>query len=122
MPPTAVLAGLVFITSYSMTHSVVEVEGTDWLEPVLVWLSICMPTGSGKSALCKYLRKLVQETRLQCGQEEAPFWMLDDQSFEKLGELMQETIGSYLDCTMSFQCFCPKLMCAGAAHLLIHSK
>ena len=90
MPPTAVLAGLVFITSYSMSHSVVEVEGTDWLEPVLVWMSICMPTGSGKSALCKYLRKLVHDTRLQCGQEEGPFWMLDDQSFEKLGELMQE--------------------------------
>ena len=48
-----------------------------------------MPTGSGKSTLCKYLRKLVQETRLQCGQEEATYWMLDDQS-EKLGELMQE--------------------------------
>ena len=69
MLPTAVLAGLVFITSYSMSHSVVEVEGTD---------------------LCKYLRKLVRETWLQCGQEEAPFWMLDDWSFEKLGELMQE--------------------------------
>ena len=43
MPPTAVLGGLVFITSYLMSHSVVEMEGTDWLEPVLVWLSsVCL--------------------------------------------------------------------------------
>ena len=58
MPPTAVLAGLVLITSYSMSHSVAEVEGTDWLEPVLVWLSICMSTGSGKSALCNIRESL----------------------------------------------------------------
>ena len=46
-----------------------------------------MPTDSGKSILCKCLSKLVQETRLQCGREEALFLTLDDQSF---GELMQK--------------------------------
>ena len=70
--------------SFSISHSVVAVEGTNWVEPVLLWLSICMPTGSGKSALYKYLRKLVEEARSLCG-------MLShrgDQSSEKMGALM----------------------------------
>ena len=89
MPPVAVLGGLLLIVSFSISHSVVAVEGTDWVEPVLLWLSICMPTGSGKSALCKYLRKLVEEARSLCGLDDAqPSWFLDDQSFEKMGALM----------------------------------
>lgn len=46
-----------------------------------------MPTGCGKSSLCKYLRKLVNEARALCDNDGA-MWMLDDQSFEKMGELM----------------------------------
>lgn len=95
MPATAVLAGLLFIISFSMSHSVVKVEGTDWVEPVLVWLAICMPTGCGKSALCKYLRKLVNQAKDNCNQDKAD-WMLDDQSFEKLGELMENNNGKLL--------------------------
>lgn len=34
---TAVLAGLLFIISFSMSHSVVKVAGTEWLEPVFVY-------------------------------------------------------------------------------------
>ena len=77
MPPTAVLAGLIFIVSFSMSHSVVNVEDTDWNEPVLVWLSICMPTGCGKSSLYKYLHCLVNDTHIQCGQDGEEFgcWM-----------------------------------------------
>ena len=71
MPAVAVLAGLLLIVSYSMSHSVVAVDGTDWVEPVLLWLSICMPTGSGKSSLCKYLRKLVEDARSQTGGDDS---------------------------------------------------
>ena len=39
-PATAVLYGLVIIMSFAMSHSVVEVEDTDWIEPVLVWVAI----------------------------------------------------------------------------------
>lgn len=91
MPATAVLAGLLIIISFSISHSVVEVEGTDWVEPVLVWISICMPTGMGKSSLCKLLRKLVLQAQAQCGLDDpSTSWMLDDQSFEKMGDLMHQ--------------------------------
>ena len=63
MPPVAVSASIIVIVSFIMSYSVVAVVGTDWIEPVLVWISICMPTGSGKSSLCKYLRKLDAERR-----------------------------------------------------------
>lgn len=56
MPAAAVLYGLLVVVSFSMSHSVVEVEGTDWLELVLLWVSICMPTGSGKTSLYKFLK------------------------------------------------------------------
>ena len=91
MPSVAVLAGLILIVSFSMSHSTVAVEGTDWIEPVLLWISVCMPTGSGKSSLCKYLRKLVEDARSNSGLEEnKPSWFLDDQSFEKMGALMSD--------------------------------
>ena len=84
MPPTAVLAGL-----QMMSHSVVEVEGTDWIEPVILWMSICMPTGMGKSSLCRYLRQLIRDAQTdRRSGEEAPSWLCDDQSFEKMGDLM----------------------------------
>ena len=88
MSPSAVLAGLLITVSFCMSHSVVEVEDTDWMEPVILWMAICMPTGMGKSSLCKYLRKLVREVQTRCGVDATSSWLGDDQSFEKLGELM----------------------------------
>lgn len=97
MPATSVLSGLVFIVSYSMSHSVVRVAGTDWTEPVLIWMGISMPTGCGKSSLHKYLRYLVEQAHDQCRQgDNEPLWLLDDQSFEKLGELMKANYGKIL--------------------------
>ena len=91
VPATAVLAGIVLVVSYSMSHSVVQVEGSDWAEPVIVWMAICMQTGTGKSSLYKFLRKLVQASREQCGLNDIdPSWLLEDQSFEKMGESMSQ--------------------------------
>lgn len=105
MPSTAVLFGLLVIISFAMSHSVVEVENTDWVEPVLIWVSICMPTGSGKSSLCKILRKLVDDTQTNVGQESAT-WFADDQSLEKMGALMSENnsklLGLYDELAMFF--------------------
>lgn len=88
-----------------MSHAVVQVEGTEWVEPVLLWIAICMPTGSGKSALCKFLKSLVEKTRVKCGLSSMdPSWCLDDQSFEKMGSLMSDNhcklIGLYDELAM----------------------
>ena len=97
IPAVAVLAGLLVTVGFCMSHSCVEVEATDWVEPVLVWIAICMPTGSGKSGLCKFLKSIVDEARAKRGLTEIdPSWMLDDQSFEKMGSLMAENHGKLL--------------------------
>ena len=95
-PPTAVLYGLVIIMSFAMSHSVVEVENTDWIEPILVWVAMCMQTGSGKSSLCKLLEKYVEDTRANLACEGSPTWLADDQTLEKLGVLMNENNGKLL--------------------------
>ena len=97
MPPVAVLAGLLLTVSFAMSHSTVQVEGTDWMEPVLLWIAICMPTGSGKTALCKFLKSLVEKARQECHlTDNDPSWCLDDQSFEKMGAIMSENHGKLL--------------------------
>lgn len=88
MSPTAVLAGLLNTLSFCMSNSVVEVQDTDWVEPVILWMAICMPTGMGKSSFCKYLRNLVRDVQKHCTGDITSSWLGDDQSFEKLGELM----------------------------------
>ena len=116
MPPTAVLAGLIFIVSFSMSHSVVNVEDMDWNEPVLVWLSICMPTGCGKFSLYKYLHRLVNDTHIQCGQDGEESWLLNDQSFEKLGEMIQRNYGKLLGWYDELPMFISQLnICRGRA-------
>ena len=90
MPPLALFAGYLIIISFAMSHSEVHVEGTDLVEPVLIWLSICMPTGSGKSSLWSHLTKLVEKARKKYPGDSNCIWLAGDQSFEKLGEMMSE--------------------------------
>ena len=86
-----------------MSHSIVEVSDSNWVEPVLVRMAICMPTGMGKSSLCKFLRNLVRQARNKCGLDDTTSsWLMDDQSFEKMGDLMHK---NNLVCMMNFQCF-----------------
>ena len=91
-----------------MSHCGVQVEGTDWIEPVLLWISICMPTGSGKSSLCKYLKKLVDVTRDNIEEEDSS-WYLDGQSFAKLGAVMRSNrpklMGHYDELAMFLDIF-----------------
>ena len=97
MPPIAVLAGLLVTVRFAMSHSVVQVADTDWVEPVLLLIASCMQTGSGKLGLCKFLKSLVSRTHSECklGQS-IPAWCLDDQSFEKMGAIMSENHGKLL--------------------------
>ncbi len=73
-----------------LSPAVVEVPGTDWVEPVLVWMTIAMPTGSGKSTLFRHIYKILGALRAKCVQndEEDPSWVFDDGSFEEMGALI----------------------------------
>ena len=89
MPATAVLSGLLVIVSFFLAHSTVEVDGTQWVEPVIVWIAIGMPTGSGKSSLFNYFLTLIRQVRHQCSRKDihSP-WTVEESSFEKMGALM----------------------------------
>lgn len=59
-------------------------------EPVLAWLTVSVPTGSGKSTLFHHLYSVVQEICI-CGvNNDDPIWVFDDTSFEKMGALMSD--------------------------------
>lgn len=64
IPPSAVLSGLISVTSYIVSPAVITIPGVDWVEPAIVWLSINMPTGSGKSSIYKYLYDLTNKEKL----------------------------------------------------------
>lgn len=89
MPPTAVLSGYLVLGSYILSPAVVQVPQKAWTEPVLLWSTVAMPTGSGKSTLFRYLFKLLNEVRQKASVSDGdPSWVLDDASFEKMGALM----------------------------------
>lgn len=89
IPPLAVLGGLVTLTSFVISPAVVEVPGTEWREPVLVWLSVNMPTGSSKSSLYQFLHGVITKVKKECGcTSRDPSWLLGDASCEKMGDLM----------------------------------
>ena len=91
VPPIAVLSGVMSIMSYCLSHCVIEVPGTEWIEPSLLWLSICMPTGSGKTPLFSYLTNLLKRVQLKCKEASSQgesVWLLDEASFEKMGAIM----------------------------------
>lgn len=97
LPPTAVLCGYTVLGSFVLSPSVVKVPGTDWTEPVLVWLTVSMPTGSGKSTPFRHLYSLIQEKRTACGvSDDDPSWVFDDATFEKMGALMNNNSGRLL--------------------------
>ena len=92
MPATAVLCGYIFLGSFALAPSVVKVPDTDWTEPVIVWLTVCMPTGSGKSTLFRHFFAIMQAMREQCSlAKDDPVWLVDDATF--MGVLMSENDG-----------------------------
>ena len=60
MPPDAVLSGLLLLTSFCMSHCSVRIPGTVWIEPVIVWIAVTMPTGSGKTPLLNFLIHIIK--------------------------------------------------------------
>ena len=63
VPPTAILGGLLILTSFFLSPSSISVPGTDWVEPSLIWLTINMPTGSRKSTVYQLLLDILKTVR-----------------------------------------------------------
>lgn len=89
VPPSAVLSGLLLLESYCLSHCTIEVPNTEWIEPSLLWITISMPTGSGKTLLYGFLSNLLSKVRARCSlcEDDIP-WTVDDSSFEKIGAMM----------------------------------
>lgn len=86
----AVLGGLIVLTSFCNSPATVVIPNTEWSERALVWLSINMPTGSNKSALCKYLYGILSQVRDASGStSKDALWLVGDSTFEKMGVLME---------------------------------
>ena len=83
------LVAFFLLTSFFLSHCAVKVPDTVWIEPAILWISIVMPTGSGKTPLFNYLTGILQRVRekLKIPKMHPP-WLLDEASFEKMGELM----------------------------------
>ncbi len=77
------------LVSFFMAHCNVKVPGTMWIEPAILWLAIAMPTGSGKTPLFGFLTSILHRVRNKLTVTRGhPSWLLDEASFEKMGELM----------------------------------
>ena len=86
MPPDAVLCGLLLLVSFFMSHCAVKVPNTMWIEPVILWIAIAMPTGSGKTPLFAFLTSINQRVHSKLRMHSA--WLLYEASYEKMGDLM----------------------------------
>lgn len=101
MPATAILSGLLILVGFMLAHGKVEVVGTEWVEPVIMWISIGMPTGSGKSTVFNYLLGLLRNVSERCCKDIDPPWTVEEASFEKMGALMAENNSKLLGCMMN---------------------
>ena len=89
------------MTASAMSHAVVRVPSTEWIEPVYLWVSIGMPTGSGKSILVKYLLTLLEKAGRQCGLNET----------SPARELWMERTGLCIVVCFCVCDFCPCYVC-----------
>lgn len=96
MPPEAVLTGFLLLISFCASHCYVSLPGIKWVEPALLWAIVCMPTGSGKSPLYGVLMEIITGVRGCITKGRNPLWLLDEASFEKMGDLMSQNDGKML--------------------------
>ena len=107
-----VLTCFLVIGTYVLSSATVKVTGTYWSEPVLLWMTVVMPTGSGKSTLCRYLFSLVQKIQSLINITDSdPTWISCDASFKKMGAWCTLMPHVCLVCMMSCHPFFRKSIC-----------
>lgn len=109
MPPDAILSRLLLLMSFFMAHCVITVPGTVWIEPAILWIGVTKPTGSGKTPLFAFLADLLQIVRLKLKLTKVhPAWLLDQASFEKMGNLWLAIILNFLGYMTNYQHSLPR--------------
>jgi len=110
VPLSAVLLSYVILGSYMMSPSVIKVPQTDWVEPILVWITVCMDSGGGKSILCKHIYEIMEVIRSNLGLTiKDPSWVFEDGSFEKMGAMMEENSCRLLGCYDELSAFLTRI-------------
>ena len=59
VPTTILLLGFLTVTQFAIGESYVQIEDTEWIEPLIVWIILHMPSGSRKSNVHRFLSKLI---------------------------------------------------------------
>ena len=120
MPPTATLSGLLLLISYCSSDCVVEIPDIQWIEPVLVWITISMASGSGKTPLFTFLVNLLEKVKYKFDRSqqcESPDWVLDD---GKWGQRWRQTITSCWEYMMNLEHSSHRQMLAVGKHYWNH--
>ena len=87
VPAMTVLSGLLILMFFCMSQASVCPSGTDWLELVLLWVVIVMPTGSGKCFKCL---KSMLEVRNRIDEDSDVQYCMVEASLERMDWLMLE--------------------------------
>ena len=96
MPKEAILTGILLLLSFFDPPCSVAAPSKKWMEPVLLWAVICMPTGSGKYPLYGFLVDSITTVRSHILSGPHSTWLLHDASYEKMGNLMSGNNGKML--------------------------
>ena len=88
VPPSAILGGLLILTSYLLSPTVIKTPANNWMEAALIWLTISMPTGSRKSTVYQFLIDLIKKVRqrVQCKGKECYLVSVDMLAFWYIAE------------------------------------
>jgi len=80
---------------YAMAHSDAEIEGKDWIEPIMCWKIIVAPSGTKKSAGFKFARKIVNFACEKLRKEgfDVSTNNFQDGTIEKIGDIMAKHHG-----------------------------
>ena len=71
-----------------MSHVVVNISYTNWIESVLVWfLFSCQQR---VALLYKYMPKLLEKATKMCKVDKGPSWLLEEATFENMRAVMAE--------------------------------
>ena len=102
VPHLGIILAIIINLEYFMSFSEVQLEHSDWKEPILAWIMMFMGSGTRKSAIYSFIEDVLynktmniirQNKEQKQGDSE---FLLHETTFEKLGSLLEENNGRKL--------------------------